>query len=77
VVVLEVLGVLAIVGVIALWLWCIVDVLRHPASEFRAVGTRRAIWLVALVIFGPGMPVAVLVYLIAMRPRLRSISSMP
>jgi len=77
VVVLEILGGLAILGMIALWLWCFVDVLGHPASDFRAAGSRRAIWLISIPIFGPFMPVPVLTYLVVIRPRLRGTSSFP
>jgi hypothetical protein len=66
--------VVAALAVVALSIWAIVDVCRHPEVAWRRIGQNQAVWLAVLIgswlLTGVLGPVLALVYLATVRPRL-------
>lgn len=66
----ELILVLILVGLLALWVWSLLDAALRPTPQWHAIGRSKTGWMIALALLGW---VATLWYLAAVRPRLRAV----
>jgi hypothetical protein len=63
-----ILGVLVLVCVIGLPLYCIIDAATRSSDDFRAVDSNKTLWVVLPFVFGI---IAAIAYLVAVRPKFK------
>lgn len=63
---LATIALVALIGVVA---WTLVEAIRIPADLYRSIGTWKGMWIVMLLLFGPLSP-AIIAFWLIIRPRL-------
>jgi hypothetical protein len=57
--------------------WGFVDVVRRPSAAFKTAGSSKRMWVALLAVFGVLLPyigaIVALVYMLAVRPRIRAV----
>lgn len=74
---IELLIIAFIFGTIGTWVWSLVDILKRPEPEWKAIGQDRTLWLLVILFVGVLGSVG---YLLAIRPkfeRMRAMGGLP
>ncbi len=74
---MEFLFIILAIGIVAVSIWAIVDVLRRPKTTFQQISQNKLLWVillvVALVACGPAALALSIYYLVGVRPKLAAV----
>lgn len=69
------LGAFAVGALVAFGAWALVEAIRVPGAVYRSIGTRKWMWIIFILWFGP-ISLGVVAFVVAIRPRLQRQISM-